>query len=234
MSSGTSRLPNGTSAAVGFLAPSKLDFHGRYLFFAFSLHRKGAPVGIVCKRNAELIPGYRLTSRLGKGAFGEVWKCDAPGGLPKALKRVRSFAGAHGESDIIQLERDALDRIKAVRHPFLLTLDRVEIVDGELIVVMELADGLVQRETAMLLAEPEIKRAASGLILSAGDSLSALWGTERLRQLGYRVIGVSGKFTSSPLAIREYVENDSAIPVLSSVGKAEELCVRIRSFLQDE
>src|SRR6266516_5379932 len=33
------------------------------------------------------------------------------------------------------------------------------------VVIMELADGLLQRETAMLLAEPEIKQAARGLIL---------------------------------------------------------------------
>ncbi len=102
------------------------------------------------------------------------------------------------------------------------------------VVIMELADGLLQRETAMLLAEPEIKRAARGLVLSAESALSALWGTERLRQLGYQVVAVSGKFTSSPLAMREYSENDSVIPVLSSVGKAEELCARIRSFLQDD
>src|SRR5436190_3105203 len=100
------------------------------------------------------------------------------------------------------------------------------------VVIMELADGLVQRETAMLLAEPEIKQSASGLILSADSALAALWGTERLRKLGYQVLAVSGKFTSSPLMMREYSENDSNIPVLSSVGKAEELSARVRTFLK--
>jgi hypothetical protein len=102
------------------------------------------------------------------------------------------------------------------------------------VVLMELADGLVQRETAMLLADPEIKKTARGLVLSAESSLSALWGTERLRQLGYNVIAVSGKFTSSPLAMREYIENDSAIPVVSSADTGADLAVRVGSILSDE
>ena len=100
------------------------------------------------------------------------------------------------------------------------------------VVIMELADGLLQRETAMLLAEPEIKQSARGLILSADSALAALWGTERLRKLGYEVLAVSGKFTSSPLMMREYYENDSNIPVLSSVGRAEELSAHVRAFLK--
>ncbi len=99
------------------------------------------------------------------------------------------------------------------------------------VVIMELADGLLQRETAMLLAEPEIQQAGRGVVLSAESALSALWGTERLRHLGYQVVAVSGKFTSSPLAMREYAQNDSAIPVLCSAGNGEQLSEGVRSFL---
>jgi hypothetical protein len=102
------------------------------------------------------------------------------------------------------------------------------------VVIMELADGLLQRETAMLLAEPEIQQAGRGLVFTAESSLAALWGADRLRQLGYRVIAVSGKFTSSPLAIREYCQGDSPVPVVSSAGTGAELATRVRGFLINE
>ena len=102
------------------------------------------------------------------------------------------------------------------------------------VVLMELADGLLQRETAMLLAEPEIHQAVRGLVLSAESALSALWGADRLRKLGYRIIAVSGKFTSSPLAMQEYKENDSNIPVVSSADTGAELAARVGSFLRNE
>ena len=38
----------------------------------------------------------------------------------------------------------AIQRVKAVRHPFLLSMERVEVLDGELVIVMELADHSLQ------------------------------------------------------------------------------------------
>ena len=42
---------------------------------------------------ASPLPGYRLIARLGRGGFGEVWKAEAPGGVPVALKFVRLLDG---------------------------------------------------------------------------------------------------------------------------------------------
>src|SRR5688572_17508276 len=84
--------------------------------------------------DAEPIPGYRLLEPLGRGGFGEVWKCEAPGGLMKAIK----FIPGGGEE--CRRELSAFERIKSIRHPYLLSLDRVELTGFELLMVMELAD----------------------------------------------------------------------------------------------
>jgi serine/threonine protein kinase len=88
----------------------------------------------------EPLPGYRLIAPLGQGGYGEVWKCIAPGGLHKAIKFVYHDATETGETDSLLQEYEAFERIKGIRHPFLLSLERVELNGGELITVMELAE----------------------------------------------------------------------------------------------
>ena len=80
--------------------------------------------------------GYTLCERIGHGGYGEVWSAVAPGGMMKAVKFIYGF---HDEERAVR-EQKSLDRIKGLRHPFLLSLERIEISDGRLIVVTELAD----------------------------------------------------------------------------------------------
>src|SRR6201986_3183543 len=90
---------------------------------------------------AQPIAGYRLIEPLGSGGFGEVWKCEAPGELYKAIKFVYgNLNSLDAEGVRAEQELHALQRIKEVRHPFVLTNERIEIVEGELVIVMELAD----------------------------------------------------------------------------------------------
>jgi serine/threonine protein kinase len=93
------------------------------------------------ERLAEPIPGYRLLERLGGGGFGEVWKAEAPGGLLKAIKFVHGdLQTTDDEGMRAEQELKALSRVKTVRHPYILSLERFDIVEGRLLIVMELAD----------------------------------------------------------------------------------------------
>ncbi|MFQ3649939.1 MAG: protein kinase [Gemmataceae bacterium] len=90
--------------------------------------------------NSEPIPGYRLLTPLGRGGFGEVWKCEAPGGLHKAIKFVHGGLHALDDRGPAEEELRAIQRVKSIRHPFLLSMERVERVGNELVIVLELAD----------------------------------------------------------------------------------------------
>jgi serine/threonine protein kinase len=98
-------------------------------------------MAIVKIPNAEPIRGYRLIEPIGSGGFGEVWKCEAPGGIFKAVKFVHGIIDENGEKGArAEEELRALQHIKSIRHPFLLSIDRVEAIDNELVIVTELAD----------------------------------------------------------------------------------------------
>jgi serine/threonine protein kinase len=102
----------------------------------------GAIMAAKITAQMEPLPGYKLMERLGSGGFGEVWKTQAPGGLLKAIKFVHGhLATNRDESDLTALQEfKALQRVKDLHHPFILSLERVDVVDGQLVIVMELAD----------------------------------------------------------------------------------------------
>ena len=73
-----------------------------------------------------------------------------PGGIDKAVKIVY---GCHDDQLAAQ-EMKAMERIKEVRHPFVLSLERFEVVDGRLAILTELADmSLEQRPSSAALRD---------------------------------------------------------------------------------
>jgi hypothetical protein len=91
--------------------------------------------------DTEPLPGYRLLEPIGTGGFGEVWRCVAPGGMHKAIKFVYGNLNAlDGDDARAVQELKALERVKQIRHPFVVSIEQIQDVGGELVIVMELAD----------------------------------------------------------------------------------------------
>jgi len=87
-------------------------------------------------------------------------------------------------------------------------------------IVVEIAEGLFQREADALLQSPMFRRRCSGLLLAAADTLGAVAGVRHLEALGHRVLAVGGAISAAPQAVREaglLLE----VPVLTAQDLAE-------------
>ncbi|MDF2159280.1 hypothetical protein [Algoriphagus sp. CAU 1675] len=88
-------------------------------------------------------------------------------------------------------------------------------------VIIEIADGLFQRETKMLLNNQMFTSGIHQLVFSAADSLSAVQGVSTLKKLGIMPSALSGLFTASSLLItevKEYLldkENEMFLPIFT-------------------
>ncbi len=99
--------------------------------------RVRVPDDITDRQDLPISTGYRLVQHLRRGAFGEVWRAEAPGGVEVAVKIIfGSVADKQG-----QRELQALELIKRLRHPFLLPIHAYWQFEDRLIIAMELADG---------------------------------------------------------------------------------------------
>lgn len=84
--------------------------------------------------------------------------------------------------------------------------------------VVELADGIVQRETAILLNSPDLRSRIHKLVFCANDAFGAIGGLTTLKDRFDLVPDIlSGVCSSSPLHIRE-LSAFTDIPVFNSAG----------------
>ena len=84
---------------------------------------------------------------------------------------------------------------------------------------MEIADGVLQRETAALLSCASFTQSVDAFLYTATDPLSVLGGLSVLGDLNIEPVAISGKVSMSPLAVRE-VERITQTPCLTM----EQLC----------
>ncbi|MDQ3738975.1 MAG: DUF1611 domain-containing protein [Actinomycetota bacterium] len=137
----------------------------------------------------------------GTGAGGDVWLMSDAGANP-----VLDFTAA-GFASTYLCTPDQIERSLRVLHGNLAANQPDAIV-------LEIADGLLQRETSVLLGSALLADVTDAVVFAACDALSAVGGVGTLRRLGLPVVAVSGVVTASPLATRE-TQAGLDLPVLT-------------------
>jgi len=85
--------------------------------------------------------------------------------------------------------------------------------------VVEFADGIIQRETAMLLMSEDVRSRIHKLIFTSYDAFGAIGGLKLLKEKFNLVPdAVSGICSSSPLGIRE-LQEFTDLPILKNVQR---------------
>ena len=142
-------------------------------------------------------------------AAGKVTGTGAPGdpGLfrDSGASRVLDFTD-FGHGSTYRLEHEQ------VRALLVSLIDELA-ADGPDVVVMEVADGLFQTETARLVADPVFKAQVDKVVFAAGEALGAVAGEMLLSLSGLAPVAISGMLTASPLARREAADS-LVVPVL--------------------
>ena len=87
-------------------------------------------------KSQQTLLGYSLQARIGKGSQTEIWRAQSHGGSMRAIKLIWGLS----DEKSTRLQIDQLNRLKELRHPFLLPLECVELVDDCLVLVTQLAD----------------------------------------------------------------------------------------------
>ncbi|MBW2422196.1 MAG: DUF1611 domain-containing protein [Deltaproteobacteria bacterium] len=122
----------------------------------------------------------------GTGAGGDTWLLKDAGAEP-----VYDFTDA----GLVSTYRVPLAEIEGV----LVTLMAHLTKSGVDAAVLEVADGILQPETAALLESEVFRGIAGGILFTAQDAMGAVAGTGWLKQRNLPVIGLSGVLTAAPL-----------------------------------
>ena len=93
-------------------------------------------------------------------------------------------------------------------------------------IVIEVADGLLQCETAALLNSRVFAKTVDSVILAAGDVTDAAVGVEYLKRKKLPVTAISGRLTASPLATIEAIDA-AGLPVLDQAALSSQTIVDV-------
>jgi hypothetical protein len=105
-----------------------------------------------------------------------------------------------GIDDLVHMHRTLLAHLRAAAPDY---------------IIIEIADGIFQRETKLLLEHPEILETVDHVFFAANDSLSALTGQRFATEHNLPLRAIAGRVSMSPLATRE-AEDVTGLPCLTN------------------
>jgi hypothetical protein len=126
----------------------------------------------------------------GTGAGGDVWLLQDAGARPVYDFTTAGLPSTYrmGHQQVVRVFTELTDQLA---H------------DGCDVVVLEVADGVYQAETAALLQDPVFRDRVDALLFAALDALGACAGDAWLEDRGLAPLALSGVLSASPLATRE-------------------------------
>mgnify|MGYP001062034119 CR=1 FL=1 len=148
--------------------------------------------------------GIKLT---GTGSFGD---------LHAYIDAGASVAMDFTDAGMASTYLEPIDRIIAAGHSLLAAAAR----HGCDTAVIELADGITQAETSLILNHPQRDQLFDAFLLVAADSLAAIGGMAWLSERGIAPVALSGLLTRAPLVVGELSQR-FCIPVLTREDLAE-------------
>jgi len=153
--------------------------------------------------------GYRVAAAkiTGTACSKDTWLMKDAGALA-----IRDFSDCGHPSTYLL----SLDELKAIHRTLLSQLAKV---DPE-VVLFEIADGLLQRETRALLTDPEFAAQVDHVLFAGVDSLSVESGVRMLHAWGFDVAASSGLVSCSVLGMRECEEATPGVPCLNALALA--------------
>ncbi len=136
----------------------------------------------------------------GTGAGGDRWSLVDAGARP-----VIDFTDA-GYASTYRLDPQQIEDIFGILVGHLAE-------NGSDIAVLEIADGLFQKETRALLGSSRFQQNVGAIVLAADSAVSAVAGVQWLTEQTLPVVAVGGLFTRSPLAVEE-AKGWTSLPIL--------------------
>ncbi len=149
-------------------------------------------------QSSKRVYGFKLT---GSGSGPDYWKMWDSGAAYVSDFMEAGYAATSGltSSTLVDILNDAINDATS---------------RGSDVIVLEVADGILQKETAELLRDAHFKALINGVLIASDSAVSALHISQQLTHLNYRVVGLGGVFTQHPLAIEEF-SSQSGYPILS-------------------